>query len=116
MVASILGIKIVGFDEKYIGLPIPEGHMEEEILSAQWKPGYHGPAYQGPLYLRKNFTKDQALQAWRDSRAWRGLAKGSLAKGSRQGLGEATPSLAKAFLSRDCSAHLTGRTWALNPL
>ena len=38
----------------------------------------------------------------------------SLDKGSRQGLGEATPSLAKAFHSRDCSAPLTGRTWALH--
>ena len=39
----------------------------------------------------------------------------SLDRGSRQGLGEITPSLAKAFHSRDCSARLTGRTWALHP-
>ena len=68
------------------------------ILSAQWKPGYHRPACQGPLHRRRNFTKDQALQAWRGSRAWRGLDRDSLEKGSRQGLGEAS-GLAKAFAS-----------------
>ena len=70
------------------------------LVSGQWKPGYHGPACQGPLHLWKNFTKDQSLQAWRGSRAWRDLAKGPLDRRSRQGLGEASPGLAGAFLSK----------------
>ena len=40
------------------------------LLSAQWKPGYHGPACQGPLHSSEDFAKDQALQAWRPSRGF----------------------------------------------
>jgi hypothetical protein len=29
MVAAILGIQTVGFDEKYLGLPVPEGRMKD---------------------------------------------------------------------------------------
>ena len=36
----------------------------------------------GPIASSANFTKDQALQAWRGSRAWRSLDKDS----SRQGI------------------------------
>ena len=85
-------------------------------MSAQWKPGYHGPACQGPLHRRKIFAKDQPLQAWRGPHACRGPStEVSLDRGSRQGLGEAAPSLAKAFHSRGYSASLTGRTWPLHP-
>ena len=49
----------------------------------------------GPITSSENFTKDQALQAWRDSRACRGLDRGSHDKGSRQGLVEAPTSLSK---------------------
>ena len=38
------------------------------LLSAQWKPGYHGPARQGPRHSSEDFVKSQALQAWRASR------------------------------------------------
>ena len=39
-------------------------------MSAQWKPGYHGPAYQGPQHSSEDFAKDQALKAWRASRGF----------------------------------------------
>ena len=45
-------------------------------VSAQWKPGYHGPACQGPQHWSENFAKDQALQAWRASPSPASLAEG----------------------------------------
>ena len=58
------------------------------LLSAQWKPGYHGPACQGPQHRSENFAKDQALQAWRASRGFsprRGISPREGTKTSRQG-------------------------------
>ena len=69
----------------------------------------------GPITSPENFTKDQALQAWRDSRACRGLAKGSHDKGSRQGLVEASTSLAKMCSLQASSVSLMERTWVLRP-
>ena len=83
-------------------------------LSAQWKPGHHEPACQGPLHRRRNFTKDQVLQAWRGSHAWGGLDKDPLERGPRQGLGEAS-GLAKVSLRQGRSVSATERTWALHP-
>ena len=40
------------------------------LLSAQRKTGYHGPACQGPRHSSEDFSKDQALQAWRASRGF----------------------------------------------
>ena len=45
------------------------------LLSAQWKPGYHGPACQGPRHSSEDFAKDQALQAWRGSPSLVSLAE-----------------------------------------
>ena len=66
-------------------------------LSAQWKPGYHGPACQGPQHSSENFAKDQALQAWRGSPSLAVLAESFflgegplLERAPSQGLGEAS--------------------------
>ena len=37
--------------------------LVKHFLSAQWKPGYHGPACQGPQDSSEDFAKDQALFA-----------------------------------------------------
>ena len=104
------------------------------LLSAQWKPGYHGPACQGPQHPSKDFAKDQALQACRGSpslarismpgaalHAWRGLAKGfssarDLSSRGHQAKGSARPPASRGFLLREASSvSATERTWALRP-
>ena len=94
-------------------------------LSAQWKPGYHGPACQGPRRYSEDFAKDQALQGWRASRGFfpsrgtspregsSGASFGS-AKDQAKRLGE--PSSLTGFLPHEASSvSATERTWALRP-
>ena len=99
-------------------------------MSAQWKPGYHGLACQGPQHLSEDFAKDQAspslvrfsepreaLQAWRasprvfpsvrnlPSRGHHGCRQGSSQK-ARRGLRPREDSfLTKRALSPRQSAH-----------
>ena len=88
-------------------------------VSAQWKPGYHGPACQGPQHSSKDFAKDQALQAWRASRGTsprEGILDATFdsAKDQAKRLGEASG--LTGFLPHEASSvSATERTWGLRP-
>ena len=77
-------------------------------LSAQWKPGYHRPACQGPRHPSENFAKDQALQAWRGSPSLASPAKGFFPRrgtSPREGTKPKAWRLAKHALSPRQGAH-----------
>ena len=91
------------------------------LLSAQWKPGYHGPACQGPQDLSEDSAKDQALQAWRGSPSLTSLTKGKpsarhLSLRGRQAKGLARPPASRGIPPRQGrSVSSTERTWVLRP-
>ena len=82
-------------------------------MSAQWKPEYHGPACQGPQHPSEDFTKDQALQAWRASPRVFPSARDLSSRGHRA-KGSARPPASRGFLPQQAgSVSSTERTWAL---